>query len=228
MKRFFRAATFCMVLFLCNSLQLQAQGITETSRKSPFFSAEVGMGMNLLKGYGQMLSPQGIYYRDNYNPAWSGYVQMNYVFKSRDMLGLRYAAYAIQGNYKLDNGMRMAENIQYQYVAPQYGYQMPVSRRMTFLLTAGAGYLNYRNDGLMENREVKTISHMLGVNGGLSVDWRLAQGFSLGCRLDALYSFFGDKLHNTVDGKATFEQVNRWNAIRIAQLDFGIYVRFHL
>ena len=38
---------------LCNSLQLQAQEITETTRKSPFFSAEVGMGMNLLKGYGQ-------------------------------------------------------------------------------------------------------------------------------------------------------------------------------
>ena len=211
MKHFVRTTVLCVAVFLWGSVQLQAQKTASGTREagSPSFSAEVGIGANLLPNYGQMLSPQGVHYRNQYNPVTGAYVQLNYVFRNRDMLGIRYAGYSTMGNYELATGQRMAENIQYQYVAPQYGFLQPVTRRANFLLTVGVGYLNYKNDGLMDNTEVKVVSHMLGVNAGLALDWQLTRNFSVGCRIDALGGFLGDKQLRTIGGETNRVETNR-------------------
>ena len=227
MKHFVRTTVLCVAVFLWGSVQLQAQKTAADTRETvtPSFSAEVGIGANLLPNYGQMLSPQGVHYRNQYNPVTGAYVQLNYVFRNRDMLGIRYAGYSTMGNYDLATGQRMAENIRYQYVAPQYGFLQPVTRRANFLLTVGVGYLNYKNDGLMDNTEVKVVSHMLGVNAGLALDWQLTRNFSVGCRIDALGGFLGDKQHRTIGNETNRVETNRWNTIRVTQLDLGIYLR---
>ena len=228
MKTLLKAVILLTALCM-GSLHMQAQNQATDTREAvtPSFSAEVGIGANLLPNFGQMLSLQGVHYRDQYNPVTSAYVQLNYVFRSRDMLGIRYAGYSTMGNYDLASGQRMAENIQYQYVAPQYGFLQPVTRRANFLLTVGAGYLNYKNDGLMDNTEVKVVSHMLGVNAGLALDWQLTRNFSVGCRIDALGGFLGDKQHRTIGNETYRVETNRWNTIRVTQLDLGIYLRAH-
>ena len=54
-------STILLAALCTGGLHVQAQEETSGTRKAdtPSFSAEVGIGANLLPNYGQMLSPQG-------------------------------------------------------------------------------------------------------------------------------------------------------------------------
>ena len=217
------------VLFLSISTLIFAQSETTEKNMLPYkFSIEAGFGSNSLIGK-QNLSPWGAEYRKNYDHAITSYLRANYLFSDRTSLGLMANSMVAFGNYALNTGETIIENITTYYIAPQLGFYYPISKRLVTNYNAGFGYLYYQSNGLMDGTTEYTIhSHLPGVNADVSLEYFPRKNMSVGGSLSAFSAFDTKKQHRKIGG-ASKETIttNKWDVINISNIGLNFYVKLY-
>ena len=131
--------------------------------------------MSLATGYNWLLnsnlSPYGQHYRGNYKGGIIGAIDAFYCF-DKWKVGVLFSTFSTSGNYGVE-GRMVSEDIQVNYIAPQYKTSTRFAKRWVMSGSIGVGYLWYSNDGWLDNTGYKVSAHALGINSYFEISCRL-------------------------------------------------------
>ncbi|MCL2073033.1 MAG: hypothetical protein FWH18_03865 [Marinilabiliaceae bacterium] len=198
----------------------KAQNASDPATK---FMHEAGFGKSNFV-MGQNLSPWGVHHRANYNSGSIVYLQANYIFNDRGILGVRCDLMGTAANYVIEEGLRVSDNVNIMYFALQTGGINTYSTRYSLSMLAGVGYALYQSYGLLEFEEYNIYSHMLGLNLDLSFDFMLGSKSSIGCK-SSVFTSLSNKFQREIGGKKDNLKMDKTNQLFPNIVTASIFLR---
>lgn len=205
-----------IILFLCTLFAYIAFATAQQQTESRLsLSAELGMGHLFANSN---LSPSGIHYRGEHDNGFSGSVRLSYQLDKLWSVGVKYNFFTTSGNYTLDGGMRVADDVCLHYIAPQVGLKRKLRNRFLLDYALGVGCMHYQNKGLYDKQEQTYTKSFLASNIDMMISYKLYEGFYIG--LGA--SVTGGKASSLKEKAGGVEQtldLDKWNRIKVVRTD---------
>lgn len=187
-------------------------------------SAELGQGVLFGKSN---LSVFGVDYRGEYKKGFSGNVRALFIIDKNWTVGLKYNIFSSSANYALLDGERVADDVNVQYVAPQFGVRRMINEKFVLSGTLGAGYMHYQSKGVCDG-EFECTSSSLGVNMDFMLEYRLFKNLAVNGGVSFLGGNGFKKMKVIKDQVSETLRPDKWDRIRVLRVDYllGLIVCF--
>lgn len=215
-------------VFVCFLFVLFCMSVSAQTYSGDKFIVSAELGQGVLFGRSN-LSAFGVDYRGEYKKGFSGNVRALFLIDKSWAVGLKYNLFSSSANYALFDGNRVADDVDVQYVAPQFGIRRMINEKFVLSGTLGAGYMHYQSNGIYDgNGEFECTSSSLGVNMDFMLEYRLFKNFAVSGGVSFLGSNGFKKIKVMQDEESETLRPDKWNRIRMLRVDYilGFMVYF--
>lgn len=145
------------------------------------FSVHAGYA-NMLSGTSGLTNSSSGYEEDlSSGVSWDAQYYFN--LKKYVGFGLLYSGYSSKGS--LPNS---SDHVHTHYIAPQFGFYCLRNDRLSLRLNAGTGYLAYRNNGTVYEKERRVSGGRWAINVGGNIDYALSEHWGVSADIQYMYT----------------------------------------
>lgn len=175
---------------------------------------------NMLSGTAGLTNSAHSYERDLCSGiSWDA--QYHWHFKKMIGFGLLYSGYSSKGSLE-----HSSDHVYTHYIAPQFALYCLNSERMNIRLSAGTGYLRYRNNSTVYEKDRRVTGGRIAGNIGVNAEYMLSSHWGISADLQYILTNLR-KVNSKYHGETILVRFPSEERLNVSRLNISLGLGYH-